>query len=80
MKVLKALSQEQQARLVVMNLAFLLMFLFHYSALSLLSLFIGWVVISGITLHLIFLATSEDDYHSKFKESKADRVGNQSAK
>ena len=49
------------------NLFFLLVFLFGYSPLSLLFLFIGWLVFTGITLHLIFLATSEDDYEFKFK-------------
>ena len=63
--------------MAVLNLAFLLMFLFHYRALALISLFIGWLVFSGITLHLLFLATSEDDYHSKFKGAKVD---NQAAK
>lgn len=51
-------------------MAFLLMFLFLYSAMSLLSLFTGWLVFSGTTLHLLFLASSEDDYHSKFKGAK----------
>lgn len=53
------------------NLFFLLVFLFGYSPLSLLFLFISWLILTGITLHLIFLATSEDDYHLKFKREGA---------
>ena len=60
--LLKVLSKEQQATLGTVNLFFLLVFLFGYSPLSLLFLFISWLIMTGVTLHLIFLATSEDDY------------------
>ena len=74
MKVLKALSREQQAGLAVLNLAFMLIFLFGYSALSLLSLFVSFLVLTGIMLHLLFLATSEDDYQYKFKAGAASQT------
>ena len=48
--------------MATVNLFFLLVFLFGYSPLSLLFLFVSWLIMTGITLHLIFLATSEDDY------------------
>ena len=70
MKLLKALSREQQAALVTVNLFFLMIFLFGYSPLSLVFLFISWLVLMGITLHLIFLATSEDDYEFNFSGTK----------
>ena len=60
--LLKVLSKEQQATLGTVNLFFLLVFLFGYSPLSLLFLFISWLIMTGVTLHLIFLSTSEDDY------------------
>ena len=69
MKLLKALSMEQQVVLGTANLFFLLVFLFGYSPLSLLFLFISWVVMTGVTIHLLFLATSEDDVQFKFGES-----------
>jgi hypothetical protein len=69
MKILKALSMEQQVVLGTANLFFLLVFLFGYSPLSLLFLFISWVVMTGVTIHLLFLATSEDDVQFKFGES-----------
>ena len=53
-----------------MNLFFLLVILFGYSPLSLFFLFISWVVMAGIALHLLFLATSEDDVHFKFVSVK----------
>jgi len=69
MKILKALSMEQIAVLGTANLFYLLVFLFGYSPLSLLFLFISWVVMTGVTIHLLFLATSEDDVQFKFGES-----------
>ena len=54
------------ASLATINLFFLLVFLFGYSPLSLLFLFVSWLIMTGITLHLIFLATSEDDYQLNF--------------
>ena len=66
MKLLKVLSAEQQAGLITLNLFFLLIFLFGYSPLSLVFLFVSFLIMTGITLHLIFLATSEDDYQMKF--------------
>ena len=60
--LLKVLSKKQQVTLGTVNLFFLLVFLFGYSPLSLLFLFISWLIMTGVTLHLIFLATSEDDY------------------
>ena len=45
----------------------MLIFLFGYSALSLLCLFISFLVLIGIIIHLVFLATSDDDYQYKFK-------------
>ena len=64
--LIKVLSKEQQAGLGTANLFFLLVFLFGYSPLSLLFLFIAWLVLTGVTLHLFFLATSEDDYRGSF--------------
>ena len=66
MKLIRLLSVEQLAGLGTVNMVFLLVFLFGYSPLSLFFLFVSWLVLSGITLHLIFLATSEDDYSVKF--------------
>jgi hypothetical protein len=60
--LLKALSTEQQATLGTVNLFFLLVFLFGHSPLSLLFLFISWLIMTGVILHLIFLASSEEDY------------------
>lgn len=77
-ELLKALSKEQQATLGTVNLFFLLVFLFGYSPLSLLFLFISWLIMTGVTLHLIFLATSEDDYQLKFKETSHGREGSNS--
>ena len=73
--VLRALSVEQQVTLGALNLFFLLVFLFGYSPLSLLFLFISWLIMTGITLHLIFLATSEDDYQLKIKRDGGGREG-----
>ena len=70
MKVLKAVSMEQRMGLYSVNMVFLLVFIFGYSPLSLVFLFISWLVLMGITLHLIFLATSEDDYQFKFSGKK----------
>lgn len=75
MKLLKAISKEQQAGFISANLAFLLVFLFGYSPLSLVFLFISWLVLTGITLHLIFLSTSEDDYQFKFSGKQAIGTG-----
>ena len=62
MKLLKVLSSEQQALLGTVNLFFMMLFLFGYSPLSLLFLFLSWLVLTGVTLHIVFRATSEDDY------------------
>ena len=66
MKLLKALSVEQQALLGTVNLFFVMLFLFGYSPLSLFFLFLSWLVLTGVTLHIVFRATSEDDYQFNF--------------
>jgi len=56
-----------------------LVFLFGYSPLSLLFLFISWLILTGITLHLFFLATSEDDAQFKFSQSQNFKAAQQAS-
>ena len=56
---------------MTLNLFFFLIYTFGYSPLSLFFLFISWLILTGITLHLIFLATSEDDHQFSFSSGKS---------
>ena len=55
---------------MTVNLFFLLVFLFGYSPISLLFLFISWLILVAIVMHLFFQATSDDNYSDIPKEDQ----------
>lgn len=70
---MRGFSNEEVAVLATANLFFLLVVLFNYSVVSLLLLFATFVIMLGITLHLLYLATCQDDFQSYRGEKQAQK-------